>query len=135
MVTMYAGQTLGKYYLNMVSSGASLRERRETVRKIMLNLHKTVVEVISRGYVNNDIKEDNICVCQNTGKVTLIDFGLATKVGEAMNTSMFAENHFWFAPEVRQGKPCTEASEVFSLGALWNTFPKTIFSKKVNEWI
>lgn len=115
IVTNYAGKALDK----------CVGEEGLKVHKAIIILKQVVSAVqgiVKRNYCHNDIKANNVCLKRPTSvypKVTLIDLGLSTAIGEAPYKSISqkrAENFPWLAPEMHQGKPCSEASEVFSIG-------------------
>jgi tRNA A-37 threonylcarbamoyl transferase component Bud32/class 3 adenylate cyclase len=86
---------------------------------------KTVVEYVrqvaaaldhlhrhSPAIVHGDVKPSNL-VLTPTGKVVLVDFGIAHQVG----TSVDAGTRGYVAPEVSRGAPSSPAADVFGLAA------------------
>ncbi|XP_071524423.1 probable serine/threonine-protein kinase DDB_G0281745 [Panulirus ornatus] len=136
IITKYAGKTLDKWVGKKVL----------TVKKSLYILYKvmnTVQRMIERKLCHNDIKLDNICVQKldsEQPRVTLIDLGLATSLGEEVYEPVSrkkAKDMPWLAPEMTLGKQCTEASEVFSLGCLAKQLVsgKTKYPPCLSKWI
>jgi len=68
------------------------------------------------GYVHGDINPGNLVV-DDTDHVTLVDLGIACKVGAA---GAVRGTHAYMAPEQVRGEPWSPATDVFALGAvLW----------------
>ena len=91
-------------------------------------LVRDVQQLHKHGYVHNDIKENNVVVRRNADgslKVSLIDYGLASKNGRTFKTNSDNDKP-WMAPEACSGKPCkVKASlDVFSLGYILNNILK-----------
>jgi eukaryotic-like serine/threonine-protein kinase len=75
----------------------------------------------ARGLVHRDIKPSNLWVESTTGRVKILDFGLArdtlqeiqlTRVGTLIGTPAY------FSPEQARGKPLDGRSDLFSLGCV-----------------
>lgn len=115
IISHYAGRNL-----DHCVDGLNLAERVYVLFRVM----ETIDGMLQRKYCHNDIKFSNICVTgldKARPKVTVIDLGLARKVGKSAYPVINAETAkllLWIAPELKRGKGCSEASEVFSLGRL-----------------
>lgn len=130
-------------------SGISLEEciQQELVtpQKAACILHQVMLIVrnmLKRNQCHNDIKPGNICVkgiSTQYPKVTLIDFGLATSLGEYIYEDAGEEEDYrfqWLAPEMRRGGKCSEASEVYSISHLARRLaPAETYSTIVEEWL
>ncbi|XP_042227734.1 serine/threonine-protein kinase svkA-like [Homarus americanus] len=119
IMTEYAGEPLDQY-INKHNLGL------DKLESIILQLAKITEQMISRGLAHNDIKADNICIItkEDDVKVTLIDFGLGTKLGEKVYKSSIPlekiRQLFWMAPEVVRGGKVSENSDIYSLAKLFN---------------
>ena len=93
-------------------------------------LVRDVQQLHKRGYVHNDIKENNVVVRRNADgslKVSLIDYGVASKNGSKFKmVSANPDDLPWVPPEASCGKPCTSVAslDVFSLGYILNNILK-----------
>ena len=95
--------------------------------KTLLELYPEIAQKLddlhSIGFVHNDLKEDNIIIdLPSPGhgerpKVHIIDFGLATRVGESAGLRI-SKPHPIYAPEVCRGVKSFPYSDVFSFGAM-----------------
>ena len=105
-------------------TGASLRGmvharghlRAGEVVTVVTPLCEAVAALHGAGGVHGDISPSNVMVTA-AGKPLLLDLGAARLAGSPMDAPVFGTAGF-VAPEVRQGFAPTEASDVFSLGAL-----------------
>ena len=105
-------------------TGASLRGmvrsrghlRPGEVVTVVTPLCEAVAALHSAGGLHGDISPSNVMVTAE-GKPLLLDLGAARLAGSPADTPVFGTPGF-VAPEVRQGLPPTEASDVFSLGAV-----------------
>lgn len=90
----------------------------EILKKVTLGLSA----VHEQGIVHRDIKLSNVLVTSQ-GEVKIGDFGLAKVVGEVASditeTGQQIGTMQYMAPEVLQGEPFSEQSDVFSLGILF----------------
>jgi eukaryotic-like serine/threonine-protein kinase len=105
-------------------TGASLRAtvqarghlRPGEVVTVVTPLCEAVAALHGAGGLHGDISPANVMVTA-TGKPLLLDLGAARLAGSPIDAPVFGTVGF-VAPEVRQGFAPTEASDVFSLGAL-----------------
>jgi serine/threonine-protein kinase len=68
------------------------------------------------GYVHGDVNPGNLVIGPD-GHVTLVDLGIARKIGEAGGVR---GTHAYMAPEQVRGQAWTQATDVFALGVvLW----------------
>ena len=116
------GQNLDAFY----RSGCTVH----TFLQVMVGVAEGVMAVHAKGFVHNDIKEDNITVSGPTANaahtVHIIDFGLASKVGQPFYFDFFGQARGLkgqrFAshrsPELKEGQPLQPASDAFSVGMM-----------------
>ena len=114
------GQNLDAFY----RSGCTVH----TFLQVMVGVVEGLMAVHGKGFVHNDIKEDNITVSGTlvAPRVHIIDFGLASKVGEPFYFDFFGQPHglkgqrfaFHRSPELKEGQPLQPASDAFSVGMM-----------------
>ena len=114
------GQRLDAFY----RSGCTVH----TFLKVMVGVAEGVMAVHGKGFVHNDIKEDNITVSGTLAalRVHIIDFGLASKVGEPFYFDFFGQPQglkgqrfaYHRSPELKEGQPLQPASDAFSVGMM-----------------
>ena len=119
LVTPYAGVTVDQY-INTAPSFAN-------VINVALQVARTLQRVIQQGYTHNDLKENNVCVCIKNSfpVVTVIDVGLATRLGSRLifGNLLEPDRFLWIAPELLMDThPSSEASDVYGLADLLHTF-------------
>ncbi len=116
------GRTLAEVIQESTQRGVMIPVKR--CLSVMKELTDAVAAIHIKGIVHRDIKPTNVIVTSNDGdheQVKLLDFGIAkvdtmttlTEVGEILGTLNY------MAPERVQHREPTEASDVFSLGALF----------------
>ena len=73
----------------------------------------------SQEILHRDVKPENLFIT-NTGRVKLLDFGLAKRIGDATLTGhgMAVGTPVYMAPEILRGKPPVAASDLYSLGVI-----------------
>ncbi|WP_460832064.1 serine/threonine-protein kinase, partial [Lysobacter humi (ex Lee et al. 2017)] len=94
---------------------AGLEQRVDLVREVC-----AAVDVAHRALiVHRDLKPANVLVGED-GRAKLLDFGIAKLLDEvdAEQTQTLAMTPAWAAPEQRDGRPVTTASDVYQLGML-----------------
>lgn len=87
--------------------------------EICLKILYAVFQAHSNDVLHRDIKPSNIMYNLETGEVTLIDFGtskIKTIIEKETTLPFFSENYS--APEVILGNDTTEASDIYSIGAV-----------------
>jgi len=99
----------------------------ETALHYAMQITDAVAHAHRRGIVHNDLKSSNIVVDRD-GRVTLLDFGLATRICEkdtnAVDTTWVraipsgAGTVPYMAPELLRGRRATRRSDVWALGVL-----------------
>jgi len=90
---------------------------RETVR-IGLRIARVLALAHSRGVIHRDITPDNVVV--EADRVTVLDFGIAARVGEPDDDSTGASfgTPAYVAPERLDGTPAQTATDVYALGVV-----------------
>lgn len=87
--------------------------------EICLKILNAVSEAHNNDVLHRDIKPSNIMYNLETGDITLIDFGtskIKTIVEKETTLPFFSKNYS--APEVILGNDTTEASDIYSIGAV-----------------
>jgi len=131
IVTVYhVGEDQGVPYLVMpLLKGESLRDRlnrRQTldsceVVRMGREIAAGLAAAHARGLLHRDIKPDNIWLEEGTGRVKIVDFGLAraaegdeeiTRIGNIVGTPRY------MAPEQAKGQQVDQRSDLFSLGTV-----------------
>lgn len=105
------GDDLDSFDLSALSSS----KRQEICLKIL----KAVEDAHSYNVLHRDIKPSNIIYNEETDEVTLIDFGtskIKTIIDDETTLPFFSPNYS--APEIVKGNSSTEASDIYSLGAV-----------------
>lgn len=87
--------------------------------ELCLKILKAIEEAHNHNVLHRDIKPSNIMYNSETGKVKIIDFGTSKikSIIEQETTLPFYSPNF-SAPEVVKGNSTTEASDIYSLGAM-----------------
>src|SRR3954469_6583308 len=113
-------------YLPSRSLAAGLREdgvlRTDQVAQIGAQVADALSATHAAGIVHRDVKPANILIGEGgrvEGLVKITDFGISHASGDVTltQTGQITGTPSFLAPEVAQGHPMTEASDVFSLGA------------------
>ena len=113
-------------YLPSVSLAALLHERGilpiPQVAQIGAQVADALTATHAAGVVHRDVKPGNILIGEGPGRdglVKITDFGISRAVGDVSltQTGVVKGTPAFLAPEVAQGSPPDEASDVFSLGA------------------
>ncbi|HET8988290.1 MAG TPA: serine/threonine-protein kinase [Humibacillus sp.] len=96
--------------------GARGQLRAGEVVTVLTPLCEAVEALHRAGGLHGDVSPSNVMLTA-AGKPLLLDLGAARLAGSPLDAPVFGTDGF-VAPEVRQGLSPTEASDVFSLGAL-----------------
>jgi hypothetical protein len=111
IVTRYVpGRTLDE----VVQAGGPLRGN--ALRQLVRGLAEALVAVHAAGVVHRDLKPGNVMLLR--GEPVVIDFGIA-QAGDATRltqTGMFMGTPGYLAPEVIEGQPVSQASDVYAWG-------------------
>jgi serine/threonine protein kinase len=83
---------------------------------VMTQLVDGVAAIHAAGAVHGDIKPSNILVEEATGRLVILDFGLAGVIGEAPTRRGGTPGYV--APECARGEPTTPASDWYSVGVV-----------------
>ncbi|KAG0728266.1 Eukaryotic translation initiation factor 2-alpha kinase pek-1 [Chionoecetes opilio] len=96
------------------------RNDQEMLHALLL-LCRALQQLHRRGYVHNDLKDNNVVVRreQSDGRlhVSIIDLGLARRKGVPLFATRRDQARSWMAPELFECEPCRASMDVFSLGA------------------
>ena len=94
----------------------------EAARTLAIRLCRALAEAHASGIVHRDVKPENVMLYDagsDRELVKLIDFGVATRVGEADDLAGRAVGSAGFvAPEQRRGAEATPRADVLSVGAV-----------------
>ena len=114
--------------IQFLGTGKETLTLQRVVRKRMLdkkstaNVFKEIAETLehihSRGIVHNDLKSNNVIIQRKNGgsfQPIIIDFG---KSEEIRKLKAYRRKGDYLAPEVREGKKQSPASDIFSLGKM-----------------
>jgi serine/threonine-protein kinase len=94
--------------------GGQVFEPAEVVR-IGLELAKALAAVHAAGLLHRDIKAQNVMRADD-GRIVLMDFGTGRDLNDT--GSDLTGTPLYLAPELFQGQPATEQSDIYSLGVL-----------------
>ena len=116
------GDVEGRHYLTMEyvdgEDLATLLRRigrlpRDKAIEVARQLCAGIAAAHDRGVLHRDLKPANVMI-DGDGRVRVTDFGLAMRSGES--TGEISGTPAYMAPEQFEGKPCTERSDLYSLG-------------------
>lgn len=112
VVVMEAGKTS---LMDIISHG---RLSETLVHSLLPNVLVGLQDLHSNFIVHNDVKPENIVLCQN-GKMKLIDFDLATFSNDEAHKQGVFGTWPYMAPEVIDGGEHTEKVDVWSIGIVF----------------
>jgi len=98
-------------HLKTLSTGMDM----ESTRFILMHICQGMIVAHDKGIIHRDLKPGNIMLTSDN-KIKILDFGLAclkTKKEAALTGSIG-----YMAPEILQGQPADERSDIFSVGAI-----------------
>ncbi len=92
----------------------------EVKTQLMVQVLQALAYLHRRGIVHRDLKPDNVLVVQVDGQpqVKVLDFGLAVARGHADTDQATVGTIAYIAPEVLQGYPASEASDIYAMGVI-----------------
>ena len=88
---------------------------------VMAQLAGGLRELHSRGIIHRDLKPANIMV-RDDGTMAIADFGIAKKLQDAAEQTRHGElfgTPYYLAPELIEGQPASERSDLYSLGVIF----------------
>jgi serine/threonine protein kinase len=90
------------------------------VRSLMLQICDGLAAVHDAGIVHQDLKPSNVfrVLADGGERIKLIDFGVATTVGEREGPSMIVGTPQYMSPEQAQGRAVDARSDVYSAGII-----------------
>jgi serine/threonine protein kinase len=113
----------GRSLAQLLRSGPGFDE--PAARRIITELASALASAHRRGIMHRDVRPDNVVIEEETGRVMLLDFGLAgilesgdempsnlTRAGDVLGDPRYA------SPEMLAGRKVTEVADVYSLGVL-----------------
>ncbi len=123
------GEEQGRPYLAMqLLQGETLcdrlgregRLRAREVARIGREIASGLAAAHQQGVIHRDIKPANIWLEQNTGRVKILDFGLARSADDTplTQTGTVVGTPEYMSPEQTQGKPIDQRTDLFSLGSV-----------------
>ncbi len=130
---LHVGEDAGQLYLVMpLLKGETLdaRLRRDTrlpvdeLQRIGREVAAGLAAAHAVGLVHRDVKPANIWLEAGTGRVKLLDFGLAKPTEESAtdanltDTGAVMGTAYYMAPEQAEGRPVDSRTDLFSLGAV-----------------
>ena len=112
VLVMEAGKTS---LMDIISHG---RLSEQLLHALLPNVLVGLQDLHSNCIVHNDVKPENIVLCQN-GKMKLIDFDLATFSNDPQKKQGIFGTWPYMAPEVIEGGEHTEKVDVWSIGVVF----------------
>ena len=95
----------------------------ESARPLVDQLFDALAAAHDHGVIHRDLKTGNIMLCAGSGRLVVMDFGLArgiesTPVGSSSPTAHFAGTAAYMAPEQLRGKRASFSSDIHALGVV-----------------
>ncbi|MDJ0508589.1 MAG: protein kinase [Crocosphaera sp.] len=132
------GLCLVQQYINAPNLSVSRSFSPEQIQSIATQLLEILVYLQCRipTIIHRDIKPENVLYSAKSEQVYLVDFGLA-KIGtnDSALSSIFGGTPGFMPPEQLLGKPCSNASDLYGLGATIICLVTGIKSRELNTII
>ena len=93
----------------------------KTIREFVAQIASGLSAAHERQMIHRDIKPANIWICEDTGRIKILDFGLARVADEESSltqTGMLAGTPSYMSPEQTRGMELDPRSDLFSLGCV-----------------
>jgi calcium-dependent protein kinase len=112
----------------------------EKTLKLLINpVFRGLMKLLKSGVIHHDIKPENLVLCKTTGKLKIIDFGLA-EICEGDDVCKL-RGGTWpcLSPEHLKKENCSSKTDVWSLGivlflSLTGVFPFNSKEKEIYHW-
>jgi serine/threonine protein kinase/tetratricopeptide (TPR) repeat protein len=92
------------------------------LRDVLVQLADAVIALHAAGKLHRDLKPSNVLVEEASGRVVVVDFGIATElhghVARQSDAGMLAGTPEYMAPEQATGDPLSEAADWYAFGVL-----------------
>ena len=112
----------GHYTLLKCARLRSWLPSEKTLLRALQDLSSVLADIHKRGLCHNDIKLNNVMLEMENNRrftVTLIDFGLMSRHGSYPFKYVHGNTKPFYDPELmRRQKPCSEATDMYSMGYL-----------------
>ncbi|XP_031553520.1 RAF proto-oncogene serine/threonine-protein kinase-like [Actinia tenebrosa] len=139
LVTQFHGAENDTSHTLSKAIRSKLLKSNEQWLDILIQLVKAVGFIHTRGWIHNDLKENNIVLHKITEmewRPIVIDFGKSVKVLEAKCCKPKEKNYYWIAPEVLEGRsPPLQLSDIFSLGFIIKFVFRKLFTHKLADFV
>ncbi|QEG20462.1 serine/threonine protein kinase [Mariniblastus fucicola] len=102
-------------------AGQSELHEEDLIREFVSQIASGLSAAHERQLIHRDIKPANIWICEDTGRIKILDFGLARIADEDSSltqTGMLAGTPSFMSPEQTRGMELDPRSDLFSLGCV-----------------